>query len=59
MQGTGNACAILGQGTADAFVPKFLGRTGSRPSGPDYPPYQFDDDSATAMIVGGMDRRCT
>lgn len=45
--------AILGEGTGDAFIPKFLGRTGSRPvDGVVYPPYQFDDDQATAMIVG-------
>src|SRR5215208_4436204 len=45
--------AILGEGAGEAFIPKFVGRTGSRPgSGTQYPPYQFDDDQNTAMIVG-------
>ena len=45
--------AVLGEGFGAAFTPKFLGRTGSRPGdGGPYPPYQFDDDQNTAMIVG-------
>ena len=45
--------AVLGEGIGAAFSPKFLGRTGSRPGGGGpYPPYQFDDDENTAMIVG-------
>ena len=45
--------AILGEGAGDAFTPKFLGRTGSRPgAGTEFPPYQFDDDQNTAMVVG-------
>jgi hypothetical protein len=45
--------AILGEGAGEAFTPKFLGRTGSRPgSGTEFPPYQFDDDQNTVMIVG-------
>ncbi|HKP41792.1 hypothetical protein [Mycobacterium sp.] len=45
--------AVLGEGIGAAFSPKFLGRTGSRPGGGGpYPPYQFDDDMNTAMVVG-------
>lgn len=45
--------AILGEGVGAAFTPKFLGRTGSRPSGVNgFPPYQFDDDQNTVMTVG-------
>ena len=44
--------AILGEGDGAAFTPKFLGRTGSRPgSGTQFPPYQFDDDKNTVLVV--------
>lgn len=44
--------AILGEGAADGFTPKFLGLTGSRPGGgTQYPAYQYDDDKNTAMTV--------
>ncbi|WP_059017086.1 hypothetical protein [Mycobacterium sp. M26] len=44
--------AILGEGAATAFTPKFLGITGSRPSGEtQFPAYQYDDDQNTAMMV--------
>lgn len=43
--------AILGEGSGKAFTPKFLGRTGLRPYR-DPPPYQYDDDQKSVMMVG-------
>lgn len=46
--------SILGEGAGAAFVPKFYGCTGSRPGGGGaaFPPYQFDAEQRTAMVVG-------
>jgi hypothetical protein len=49
--------AILGEGDGDQFTPKFLGRTGSRPTATEiagtsqYRAYQFEDDNLTALSV--------
>ncbi|MBX7452406.1 hypothetical protein GR927_30855 [Mycolicibacterium sp. 3033] len=43
--------AILGEGEGQAFAPKFLGRTGLRPRQDPLPPYQYDDDQKTVMMV--------
>ncbi len=43
--------AILGEGSGPAFTPKFLGRTGLRPYQDPVPPYQYDDDQKSVMMV--------